>query len=39
VANIRSLGCRQHRIFSQVEGDAILVVRILHKAMDADRHL
>jgi toxin ParE1/3/4 len=36
---IRSLGCQQHRIFYQVEGDTILVVRILHKAMDAKRHL
>jgi toxin ParE1/3/4 len=36
---IRSLGCRQHRIFYQVEEDRILVVRILHKAMDAQRSL
>jgi toxin ParE1/3/4 len=36
---IRSLGCQQHRIFYQVEGDMILVVRILHKAMDTARHL
>jgi toxin ParE1/3/4 len=36
---IRSLGCQQHRIFYEVEGDTILVVRILHKAMDVDRHL
>ena len=34
----RSLGCQQHRIFYQVEGGTILVVRILHKAMDVERH-
>jgi toxin ParE1/3/4 len=35
----RSLGCQQHRIFYQVESDAILVIRILHKAMNVYRHL
>ncbi len=35
----RSLGCQQHRIFYQVESDTILIVRILHKAMDVGRHL
>ena len=35
----RALGCQQHRIFYQVRGDTILVVRILHKAMDVERHL
>jgi toxin ParE1/3/4 len=33
----RALGCQQHR--NQVRGDTILVVRILHKAMDVERHL
>jgi toxin ParE1/3/4 len=36
---VRSLGCQQHRIFYQVGSDTILVVRILHKAMDVARHL
>lgn len=35
----RSLGCQQHRIYYEVGGDTILVVRILHKAMDVERHL
>lgn len=35
----RSLGCQQHRIFYQVEGEMILVLRILHKARDAERRL
>ncbi|MEA3001176.1 MAG: toxin ParE1/3/4 [Sphingomonadales bacterium] len=35
----RSLGSRQHRIFYEIGGDRILIVRILHKAMDAERHL
>jgi toxin ParE1/3/4 len=36
---VRSLGCEQHRIFYDVGGDTILVVRVLHKAMDMRRHL
>ncbi|HEX8625582.1 MAG TPA: type II toxin-antitoxin system RelE/ParE family toxin [Allosphingosinicella sp.] len=35
----RSLGCEQHRIFYEVGSDTILIVRILHKAMDVERHL
>jgi len=35
----RSLGCQQHRIFYEFEGDRILIVRILHKAMDVERNL
>ncbi len=35
---MRSLGCGQHRIFYEVRGDTILLVRILHKAMDVGRH-
>jgi toxin ParE1/3/4 len=36
---IRSLSAQQHRIFYEIEGDALLIVRILHKAMDVQRHL
>lgn len=36
---IRSLGCQQHRIYYEVGDDTILVLRILHKAMDEQRHL
>lgn len=35
----RSLGCRQHRIFYEATGETILIIRILHKAMDVERHL
>jgi toxin ParE1/3/4 len=35
----RSLGCQQHRIFYEVEGETIRVLRILHTAMDTERHL
>jgi toxin ParE1/3/4 len=35
----RSLGCQQHSIFYEVGGDRILIIRILHKAMDEERHL
>ena len=36
---IRSLGCQQHRIFYETGIDTILILRILHKAMDVQRHL
>lgn len=31
----RCLVYRRHRIFYRVEGDAVLIVRVLHHAMDA----
>lgn len=36
---VRSLACHRHRIFYVIERDAIVVQRILHGAMDVDRHL
>lgn len=36
---LRSVACEQHRIFYEVRKDSVLVQRILHKAMDVDRHL
>jgi toxin ParE1/3/4 len=36
---IRSLSHRSHRIFYDVEADVIVVVRVLHKAMDVERWL
>lgn len=35
----RALGCEQHRIFYEVRADTILILRILHEAMDVRRHL
>lgn len=35
----RSLGSQQHRIFYEAGGDRILIVRILHKTMEVERHL
>lgn len=35
----RSLGCQRHRIFYEAGSDTILIVRILHKAMDVERRL
>ena len=32
----RSLGCEQHRIYYEVAGDCVRIVRILHRAMDLD---
>jgi toxin ParE1/3/4 len=37
--SIKSFGCQQHRIFYEVGDAAILVIRILHKAMDERQHL
>jgi len=35
--DLRSLGCRQHRIYYTVDDERVLVVRVLHKAMDVER--
>ncbi len=36
---LRSFPSGQHRIFYRVEPDRLLIVRVLHKAMDAALHL
>ena len=36
---IRSLHHRSHRIFYDIEGDLVVIQRILHHSMDAKRHL
>lgn len=36
-AGLRSIPAVEHRIFYRIEGDAIIVVRVLHKAMDVER--
>lgn len=38
-AGLRSLPVKEHRIFYRFEGAAILVARVLHKAMDVGLHL
>lgn len=38
-AGLRSYGVREHRIYYRIEGDAVVVARVLHKAMDVGRHL
>ncbi|MGB5484218.1 type II toxin-antitoxin system RelE/ParE family toxin [Parasphingorhabdus sp.] len=35
----RSLSCRNHRIYYQLEDDLITVLRVLHTSMDAERWL
>lgn len=35
----RCLPCRQHRIFYRIEGETILIARILHQAMDPRKWL
>ncbi|OYX39476.1 MULTISPECIES: type II toxin-antitoxin system RelE/ParE family toxin [unclassified Sphingomonas] len=37
--SVRSMACQRHRIFYVIEGDAVVIRRILHSAMDAARHL
>ena len=36
---LRSLPIKEHRVFYRFDGAAILVARVLHKAMDVGRHL
>lgn len=36
---MRSIGCQRHRIFYVAEGEAIVIQRILHGAMEVERHL
>ena len=36
---LRSFPCGRHRIFFKSEATEIIVVRVLHQAMDAERHL
>lgn len=36
---LRSLPVGEHRIYYRFDGGVILVARVLHKAMDASRHL
>ncbi|HEY6814080.1 MAG TPA: type II toxin-antitoxin system RelE/ParE family toxin [Croceibacterium sp.] len=36
---LRSLPVKEHRVFYRFDGAAILVARVLHKAMDVERHL
>lgn len=35
VPEIRVLAYRSHRIFYQIDGDVVLIVRLLHKRQDA----
>ena len=37
--DIRAFGCRQHQIYYALDDERILVVRVLHKAMDVERWL
>ena len=36
---LRSLPVGEHRIYYRFDGVVVLVARVLHKAMDAQRHL
>ncbi len=36
---IRSLPCGSHRVYYDVEGGHAIVRRVLHKAVDVERHL
>lgn len=35
---LRSIVCGEHRIFYLVQAETVLIVRVLHRAMDAGRH-
>lgn len=32
-----TLGCQRHRVYYELSGDTVLIVRILHQAMDVTR--
>lgn len=36
---VQSVPVGQHRIFYEIVSDEILILRVLHKAMDVERHL
>ncbi len=36
---VRSLSCHNHRIYYDIADDAIVILRVLHKSMDAERWL
>ncbi len=36
---VRAYAVQRHRVFYSVEGDVVLVQRVLHSAMDVGRHL
>lgn len=36
---VRSVAAGEHRIYYRYDGRTVFVVRVLHKAMDAERHL
>lgn len=38
-AQMRSLPTGEHRIYYRFDGQTVLVARVLHKAMDAARHV
>jgi toxin ParE1/3/4 len=37
--DVRSISCGSHRIYYRIDGDTIIIHRILHMAADAKRHL
>tara|TARA_B100000678_G_scaffold281347_1_gene279068 strand:- start:1612 stop:1893 length:282 start_codon:yes stop_codon:yes gene_type:complete len=37
--DVRAFGCRQHRIYYVGDDERVLVVRVLHKAMDVGRRV
>lgn len=39
IANLRSLPFQAHRIYYRIDGDTVMIHRILHTAADAKRHL
>ena len=36
---VRSLSCHNHRIYYDITDDAVVIQRVLHKSMDAERWL
>lgn len=36
---VRAIGCQRHRIYYDCSGDTVLIVRILHQAMDVTQQI
>ncbi len=36
---VRSIAVREHRVYYRIDGTKLVIVRVLHKAMDPARHL
>ncbi len=36
---VRAIAAREHRVYYRIDGNKLVIARVLHKAMDPARHL